>query len=95
MVFTLLQLRTLRTTIHYLEIGRLVFPDYCSLPPDCCSLPPEQTAAPYLLSRLLLLTSLVDATPYLLCKYYFLVIASGSEVTFVTPATPVNRSNME
>ncbi|GJU86576.1 hypothetical protein Tco_1294122 [Tanacetum coccineum] len=35
------------------------------------------------------------AASYLLSRHYSLVIASGPEVTFVTPATPVNRSNME
>ncbi|GJY53572.1 hypothetical protein Tco_0445236 [Tanacetum coccineum] len=47
----------------------------------CCSLPPVQTAAPYLLSRLLLLTSCADccslppeqtAAPYLLCRLLLL-----------------------
>ncbi|GJT88424.1 hypothetical protein Tco_1070141 [Tanacetum coccineum] len=63
-----------------------------------CSLPPVQTAAPYLLCRLLLLTSCADccslppvqtAAPYLLCRHYFLVIASRPEVTFIIPAIPV------
>ncbi|GKA23126.1 hypothetical protein Tco_0709088, partial [Tanacetum coccineum] len=71
---------------------------------DCCFLPPEETAAPYLLRRLLLLTSRGDccslppeetAAPYLLRRYYSLVIASKPEVAFVTPAIPVDRSNME
>ncbi|GJY91261.1 hypothetical protein Tco_0506457, partial [Tanacetum coccineum] len=51
--------------------------------------------APYLLCRLLLLTSCADycsslpleetAAPYLLSRHYSLVIASGLEVAFVTP----------
>ncbi|GJU06532.1 hypothetical protein Tco_1122962 [Tanacetum coccineum] len=35
------------------------------------------------------------ATPYLLRRHYSLVIASGPEVAFVTPAISVNRSNMK
>ncbi|GJU35527.1 hypothetical protein Tco_1183881 [Tanacetum coccineum] len=62
------------------------------------SLPPVQTTvAPYLLSRLLLLTSYADcsslpleetAAPYLLSRHYSLVIASGLEVTFIIPTIP-------
>ncbi|GJU67851.1 hypothetical protein Tco_1254110 [Tanacetum coccineum] len=47
----------------------------------------RRLTAPYLLRGL--------ATPYLLRRHYSLVIASGPEVAFVTPAIPVDRSNME
>ncbi|GJW89256.1 hypothetical protein Tco_0164596 [Tanacetum coccineum] len=56
----------------------------------------RRLAAPYLLRRLAasyLLRRL--AAPYLLRRRYSLVIASGPEVAFVTPAIPVDRSNME
>ncbi|GKA89797.1 hypothetical protein Tco_0811609 [Tanacetum coccineum] len=56
----------------------------------------RELATPYLLRRLVapyLLRGL--ATPYLLRRLYSLVIASGPEVAFVTPAILVDRSNME
>ncbi|GJU82683.1 E-beta-farnesene synthase 1 [Tanacetum coccineum] len=56
----------------------------------------KRLAGPYLLRRLAapcLLRRLT--TPYLLRIHYSLVIFSGHEVVFVTPAIPVNRSNME
>ncbi|GJY73540.1 hypothetical protein Tco_0477971 [Tanacetum coccineum] len=71
--------------------------------PLACFLPLEETAAPYLLRRLLLLTSRGDcfslpleetAAPYLPRRHYSLVIASGPEVAFVTPAILVDRFNM-
>ncbi|GKE71092.1 hypothetical protein Tco_1529164, partial [Tanacetum coccineum] len=53
-------------------------------------------ATPYLLGRLAtpyLLRGLV--TPYLLRRRYSLVIASGPEVAFATPAIPMDHSNVE
>ncbi|GKD22110.1 hypothetical protein Tco_1223813, partial [Tanacetum coccineum] len=53
-------------------------------------------ATPYLLGRLAtpyLLRGL--ATPYLLRRHYSLVIAYGPEVALVTPAIPMDRSNVE
>ncbi|GJZ58419.1 hypothetical protein Tco_0613913 [Tanacetum coccineum] len=47
----------------------------------------RRLAAPYLLRRLV--------TPYLLRRHYSLVITSGPKVAFVTPAIPVDRSDME
>ncbi|GJV59222.1 hypothetical protein Tco_1465322 [Tanacetum coccineum] len=47
----------------------------------------RRLAAPYLMRRL--------ATSNLLRRHCSLAIASGPEVTFFTPAIPVNRSNME
>nr|GFB26684.1 hypothetical protein [Tanacetum cinerariifolium] len=47
----------------------------------------RRLAAPYILRRL--------AAPYLLRRRYSLVIAYGPEVAFVTPAIPMDRSNME
>ncbi|GJY36869.1 hypothetical protein Tco_0422247 [Tanacetum coccineum] len=50
----------------------------------------RRLATPYLLRGL--------ATPYLLRRprrHYYLVIAFGPEVAFVTPTIPVDRSNME
>nr|GEW64441.1 hypothetical protein [Tanacetum cinerariifolium] len=70
-----------------------------------CSLPPEglatlyllrRLAGPYLLRRLAalyLLRRLV--VPYLLERHYSLVILSGPEVAFVTPAILVDHFNME
>ncbi|GJW62155.1 hypothetical protein Tco_0111490 [Tanacetum coccineum] len=61
----------------------------CSLPPKetllhllrrHCSLPPKET---------------LDNTPYLMCRHNSIVIASGLEVIFVTPATLADCSNME
>ncbi|GKA16295.1 hypothetical protein Tco_0696042 [Tanacetum coccineum] len=47
----------------------------------------RRLAAPYLMRKLV--------APYLLRRHYSLVIASGSEVAFITPAIPADRSNIE
>ncbi|GKE22710.1 hypothetical protein Tco_1434222 [Tanacetum coccineum] len=56
----------------------------------------RRLVAPYLLRRLAAhYLRMRLAAPYLLRRHHFLVIASGPEVAFVTPAIPVDRSNME